>query len=126
MSILRKIIYSILSFQEKILTKKLQKTLEIKNSSKRKQIYNKGCFLSLDSIADSEKNKMEEELSLILKTSNYNPLEVLEYIKSHGTEVFFIEKSNYLSSIGENEGLINTILFTIFTIGMHLSMAFLA
>lgn len=62
--------------------------------------------MSLESIAESDKIKMEEELSLILKSSNYQPKEVLEYIKNHGTEVFYIENSKQLNALGENEGFI--------------------
>lgn len=62
--------------------------------------------MSFDAIAESEKTKMEEELALILKSSNYEPKEVLEYIKKHGTSVFYIDNSKSLNSIGENEGFI--------------------
>lgn len=62
--------------------------------------------MSLESIAESDKIKMEEELALILKSSNYEPAEILEYIKKHDTEVFYIENSKSLNSIGENEGFI--------------------
>lgn len=89
-----------------MLTKSLHKTLGIKNNSKRKKFFSSGCLLSLDSVADSEKQKMEEELALILKTAQYNPLEVLEYIKKHDTEVFYIDNVKSLNSIGENEGFI--------------------
>ena len=95
-----------LTLQERRLTRNLNKTLGIKNSSKRKSFYSDGCFMSLDSLAESEKAKMEEELALILKSSNYNPVEVLEYIKKHGTKVFYIDNAKSLNSIGENEGFI--------------------
>lgn len=106
MSLFKDIVYFILSVQEKILTKRLNKTLGIKNSSKRKKYFANGCSLSLDSLAESEKIKMEEELSLILKSCKYEPLEVLDYIQKHGTKVFYIESSKSLNSIGENEGFI--------------------
>lgn len=95
-----------LTLQEKRLTRNLNKTLGVKNTSKRKKFYSDGCFMSLDSIAESEKLKMEEELALILKSSNYNPVEVLEYIKKHGTQVTYIDNASSLNSIGENEGFI--------------------
>ena len=44
--------------------------------------------MSLDSLAENEKTKMEEELSLILKSSNYNPEDVLEYIKNMEQKFF--------------------------------------
>lgn len=106
MNLFKNIVYFILSVQEKFLTHRLNKTLGVKKVSKRKKYYNQGCFLSLDTLADSEKQQMEEELLLILKSSNYNPKEVLEYIKKHGTKVFYIDNAKKLHSIGENEGFI--------------------
>ena len=106
MNLFKNIVLFILSVQEKLLTRSLNKTLGVKNSSKRKKYFQQGCLLSLDSLADSEKEKMEEELSLILKSSNYEPENILEYIKNHGTEVFYIDNVKALNSIGENEGFI--------------------
>ena len=106
MNLFKSIVLFILSVQEKILTKRLQKTLGIRNSSKRKKYFQEGCLLSLDAVADSEKEKMEEELSLILKSSNYQPEKILDYIKNHGTEVFYIDNPKSLNSIGENEGFL--------------------
>ena len=106
MSFLKNFVYFILSFQEKMLTKNLKRTLWAKPSSKRKKYYGKGVLLSLDTLAESEKNKMEEELSLILKSYGYEPKEVLEYIKKHGTRICYIESAKPLNSIGENEGFI--------------------
>lgn len=106
MSLFKNFVYFILSIQERLLTQRLNKTLGIKNVSKRKKYYAQGCFLSLDSIAETEKLKIEEELSLILKSCNYNPTEILEYIKKHDTKVFYIDNAKKLNSIGENEGFI--------------------
>ena len=92
--------------QEKMLTRSLNKTLGVKNISKRKKYFQEGCLLSLDSIADSDKQKMEEELSLILKSSNYEPVQILKYIQNHGTDIFYIKKAEYLHAIKENEGFI--------------------
>ena len=78
MNLFKNLIYFILSVQEKILTKNLSRTIGIKNHSKRKKFYTDGCFLSLEALAQSEKEKMEEELLLILKSADYNPKEVLE------------------------------------------------
>ena len=106
MSFFKNIIYFFLSLQEKLLTQRLNKTLGIKNLSKQKNHFSNGCLLSLDSIAISEKEKMEEELKLILKTSDYLPRLVLKYIENHGTNVYYIDNSKLLHSIGENEGFI--------------------
>ena len=106
MSLFKNIVLFILSVQEKMLTNSLNKTLGVKNASKRKKHYQAGCHLSLDTLADSEKLKMEEELALILKSSNYEPSEVLKYIEAHDTQVFYIKNAKTLHSIGENEGFI--------------------
>lgn len=95
-----------MSVQEFFLKKSLDKTLNINNLSKHRKYYQKGCSLTLESLADSELNKMEEELLLILKSYNYNPDEILEYIKKHDTNVYYIKNDKYLNSIGENEGFI--------------------
>lgn len=106
MNLFKNIVLLILSIQERMLTKSLNKTLGIRNPSKRKKYFQPGCHLTLDTIANSDKQRMEEELALILKTANYNPIEVLKYIENHGTKVFYIENAKSLHSIGENEGFI--------------------
>lgn len=106
MSLFKNIVLFILSVQEKMLTRSLNKTLGVKNLSKSKKYFQEGCFLTLDSLADSEKLKMEEELALILKSSNYDPKEILKYVQNHGTKVFYIDSAQSLHSIGENEGFI--------------------
>ncbi len=106
MSLFKNIVLFVLSIQEKMLTKSLNKTLGVKHESKRKKYFQNGCLLSLDSLADSEKQKMEEELSIVLKSANYEPTEVLKYIQSHGTKVYYIDNVKSLNSIGENEGFV--------------------
>ena len=106
MRVFKDLLYFILSLQEKFLTAKLNRTIGIKNKSKRKNFYINGCSLTLDSMATSDKDKMEQEISLILKTYNYEPKFLLEYIQNQGTDVFYIDNANDLYSIGENEGFI--------------------
>ena len=106
MSLINDILYKILSFQEKMLSARLNKTLNAKPRSGRKKILQNGCVLSIDSVAEREKAKMEEELSLILKKTNFEPEKLLEYIKHQGTPVFYIDSPKPLHAIGENEGFI--------------------
>lgn len=106
MKIFKRIVYFILSVQEKILTQRLNRTIGVKTASKHKKYYAGGCLVTLDSLAVAEKQKMEEELRLILDSANYDPKKVLEYIENQGTEVFYIKNSKHLTSIGENEGFI--------------------
>lgn len=105
---LKNLIYFLLSLQEKILKYRLSKTLGVKNTSKRKRHYSNGCTLDLNSMAELEKQQLEEEINLILKQYNYEPKKILEYIEGQGTKVYFVEKaSKLLNPIGENEGFIS-------------------
>ena len=107
MQLLKDIIYGILSIQEKFLRLRLSKTIGIKNNSKRKQHFSNGCTIDLNSIADIEKQQLEDELTNILKTYDYEPVKILEYVKKQGTEVKFIKDAKkLLNPIGENEGFI--------------------
>ena len=106
MGLIKDVIYSILKIQEQILQKNLSRTIGIKNTSKRKKIYKYGCLLSLESLADEEKNKMEEELRLILKQCSYSPDKILAYVQNQGTNVYYIKNPNSLYSVKENEGFI--------------------
>lgn len=106
MNIIKSLIYFIFSVQEKVLKARLNKTLNIKNSSKRKKIYSNGCVLSLDALADDEKNKMEDEISLVLKLADYSEDGVIKYIENAGTRVFRIKSPEKLHLIGEAAGFI--------------------
>lgn len=107
MKLLKNIIYNILSLQEQILRQRLSKTIGVKNQSKRKRHYTKGCVLDLSTMAEVEKQKLEEELKLILEKYNYEPEKLLEYIKTQGTKVFYIANAaSILNPVGENEGFI--------------------
>ena len=106
MQLVKNIMFGILSLQEKFLKHRLAKTISAKNSSKRKRHFSNGCVLDLNSLAESEKLKLEEEINLILKKYEYNPEKLLEYIKK-STKVFYLENaSEILNPIGENEGFI--------------------
>ncbi len=105
--LLKNIIYKILLIQEKILRFQLSKTIGAKNLSKRKRHFANGCTLDLNTLADAEKNKLEEEMILILKKYHYEPEKILEYIQAQGTNVYFLDNADrILNPIGENEGFI--------------------
>lgn len=104
---LKSIIYNILKFQEKFLKYQLAKTIGVKNTSKKKRHFSFGDMVDLSTLADNEKQQLEEKILLILKKYNYSPEEILKYIKSQKTEVLYIENaSKILNPIGENEGFI--------------------
>ena len=107
MQLLKNIIYKLLSVQERFLRVRLNKTLGIKNKSKRKQHFSNGCTLDLNSMADIEKQQLEDEITNLLKTYEYSPEKLLEYIKKQGTDVKHIKDAKkILNAIGENEGFI--------------------
>jgi len=106
MNIIKNIIFTILSIQENLLRASLKKTIGIKNTSKRRSIRQNGCFLTLETLAEAEKTRMEEELGLILKQASYEPEQLLDFVKSQGTPVYYIDNPNILYSVGENEGFI--------------------
>ena len=106
MDFIKKLLYSILSVQEKFLRFRLQRTLGTNKPTKHKKFYGNGYLLSLDSLAEQEKAKLEEELTLILRTHEFNPLKIIEYITKQNTKVFYINNIKNLHVIGENEGFI--------------------
>lgn len=106
MNFIKNIFLYVLMVHEKLLTKNLKKTICAKNSSKRKTFFASGCLLNFDSIAEEEKQKMEMELTLILKSANFDPNNIINYIKMHGTDVFYIDKEKSLNALGENAGFI--------------------
>lgn len=107
MKLLKSIIYGILSLQETVLRHRLSKTIGAKNRSKSKRHYGNGFVLDLNTMAETEKQKLEEELTLILKRYDYNPEEILKYIENQGTKVYRVkDAAKILNPIGENEGFI--------------------
>ena len=107
MQSVKNIICKILSLQEKFLKYRLSRTIGVKNTSKRKHKFTNGCTLDLSSLADIEKEQLEEEISNVLKAYDYEPKRLLEYIKLQGTPVYYVkDASKLLNPIGENEGFI--------------------
>lgn len=107
MRFLKNIIYTILELQEHFLRFRLSKTIGVKTNSKSKRHFSQGCTLDLNSMAEVERQELEDRLTNILKTYEYNPVRILEYVKSQGTDVkYFKEAKKILNPIGECEGFI--------------------
>ena len=107
MQLLKSFIYTVLAIQERLLRYKLSKTIGAKQNSKRKKHFSNGCTLDLNTLADTELQQLEDELTNILKTYDYNPEKILEYVEKQGTQVFRIKNSsNILHPIRESEGFI--------------------
>lgn len=106
MQIFKKLLYNILAIQEKLLRAQLSKTIGVKNNSKKKRHYFGGCTIDLSTLAENEKQKLEEEMTLILKKYNYEPYEILKYIEKQGTKVFYLDNaSKFLTPLGEKRDL---------------------
>ena len=56
-----------------------------KNNSKKKRHYFGGCTIDLSTLAENEKQKLEEEMTLILKKYNYAD-EVKEFVEAGKVE----------------------------------------
>jgi len=107
MKLLKGVIYKILELQEKFLRQRLSETIGVKNKSKIRRHYLKGCTLDLSAMAETEKQELEDKITNILKTYDYNPVRILEYIKSQGTDVIYLKDAKrILNTVGENEGFI--------------------
>lgn len=104
---LKKLIYLVLGIQEKFLRYRLSKTLKPEYVAKKKQNYSNGCLLELQSLAEAEKQKFEDELVELLKKADFDPEKLLRYAEVTGTKVVFINNASYiLNSIKENEGFL--------------------
>ena len=101
MNIFKSIVLLFLSVQEKNLLKKINKQV----SKNKKTHFANGCYLSFDSIAETQQSQMEDELELIIKTCNHNPIEILEYIAKHNTKIYDLP-SFLLKVIKLNTGFI--------------------
>lgn len=102
MNLLKNFILLILSIQEKILTK----SLKTKKSFRDLKVLQNKVTMAFNSIEESERQKIEEDLMLILKSSNFNPKEILNYIKKHDTDILYTKTSKILNVIGLNTGFI--------------------
>lgn len=106
-NIIRNILYKLLKIQESYLKRRLAGTIGVKSSSLKKRHFSNGCVIDLSTLAENEKVKLEDEINLLLKRFDYEPTKLLEYIKSQGTNVIYLDNAaKYLNSIGENEGFI--------------------
>ena len=107
MKFVKDIIYNILFLQETFLKMRLSRTIGVKNLSKRKKYFSNGIMLDLNALADEEKEKLEAEIFNILKTYNFEPKKILEYVEKQGTKVHYLQESKkILYPIKENEGFI--------------------
>ena len=84
MQIFKKLLYNILAIQEKLLRAQLSKTIGVKNNSKKKRHYFGGCTIDLSTLAENEKQKLEEERDNLINVERPRVIEELQLARSQG------------------------------------------
>jgi len=104
----QKIIYWVLSLQEKILRKNLKRTLKYSSaSSMSKTGFSKSDSLKLTSQTEKNKEKLDFNVKSLLKKYANDPEKLLEFISKKGTHVCRINHTRVLLGIiGYEEGFI--------------------
>lgn len=105
---IHKLIYFVLALQEKILTKKLKRSLNsgYSNATSKKE-FTQAASLELTSKTEQNKIKLEEGIKNILKKYENDPHKLLEFVQKNGTKVYKIPFANkILRLIGYEEGFI--------------------
>lgn len=108
MNILKKIIYLILSIQEKRLSNKLSKHFKTSASNKTsKTVLSENVTMTFTSETEKNKELVLKSVTEIVSGAKGNPALLLEYIKAHNTRVVRIKQADkILRLIKEEEGLI--------------------
>lgn len=108
---IQKIIYSILELQENILSKKLKRNLRATYSnSTSKRVFGQAASLVLTSQTEKNKEKVKDNIELILKKYGNNPENLLEFVEKKGTKVHKIQFADkILGLIGYEEGFISSL-----------------
>lgn len=101
-------IYWVLSLQEKILSKKLKRSFKQSYShSTTKTVFSKGNSLKLTTLTEKNKEKLKNEVEIVLKNNGNDPAKLLEFVEKNGTPVYKIPFANkFLQLINYEEGLI--------------------
>jgi len=107
-SLFKKIKYFFLSIREKNLQKRLKQTTKRTFTNKTsKKILGAAGEVTLNSETEKLINLVKENVSAIVKKTNCNPYELLNYIKAANTPVYKLNNADkFLNLIKEEEGLI--------------------
>ena len=107
-NLVKKIVYFILSLQEKSLTNRLDSSLKGSYSNKTSKTIISGTeHMTLTSETEKNKFLVKQNVEDILRNCENNPYKLLEYIEAAGTKVFKVDHADkILQTIGEEEGLI--------------------
>ncbi len=105
-NLFRKVLYKLLSIQEKVLTLKLNKTLKNSYSNKTsKTILSSTEHMTLNIETEKNKELVEKNVTDIVKSVQNTPIKLLEYIKTAGTKACKIN-NNILKLLDEEEGML--------------------
>ncbi len=107
-SLIKKIVYFLLSIQEKTLTIRLDKSLRGSYSNKTSKTVLSGAeHLTLTSQTQKNIDLVRKNVEDILKNCETDPSKLLDYIEAAGTSVIKLNHADkILQAIGEEEGLI--------------------
>lgn len=107
-NLLRKLLYYMLSIQERALYLRLDKSLKSSYKNKTsKTILSATEHMTLNSQTEKNKELVRKNVEDIVKNCGNNPDKLLEYINAAGTKVYRINNADkILKAIGEEEGLI--------------------
>lgn len=105
---IQNLIYSFLSLQENLLSKKVGKTKFVYSNTTSKKIFSQAASLELTSKTEKNKLKLESNIKEILKKYENNPEKLLKFVQKNGTKVYRIPFANkLLRLIKYEEGLIS-------------------
>lgn len=104
----QKIIYFVLNLQENVLKKRLGKKYKTSyTNTTSKKVFGLAASLELTSKTEKNKEKLENDVKIILKKYENNPEKLLEFIERSGTKVYKIPHADkLLKLINYEEGFI--------------------
>lgn len=108
---IQNLIYSIFTFQEKTLKRKLYKRYKrTYSNSTSKKVFGNAASLEITSHSQKNKIKLENNVKTILKKYENNPQKLLEFVQKNGTNVYKIPFSNkVLALINYEEGFLGKV-----------------
>lgn len=104
----KKLIFFILSIQEKILSRKLQGAMGTTfTNSTSKTVMSKDYTVNFNSETEKNKERLKQEVTHILKEFKNDTDKILGYVELEGTKVYNLQHvEKVLSFIGEEKGFI--------------------
>jgi len=105
---IQKFIYSILTFQEKFLVKKLKRNFKsVYSNSTSKKVFGQAASLELNTKTNKNKTKLENDVKTILKKYENKPEKLIEFVQRSGTKVYKINfAAKILKLVNLEEGVI--------------------